>query len=61
MIQGGPFHDLDAHVSDDLIGLALLDLESLDEARELIDTDPVVQTGVYGYRVYSWGGPPLRR
>jgi uncharacterized protein YciI len=62
VIQGGPFHDIDSQVRDELVGLALLDLDSIGDARALIDTDPIVANGVYGYRLYSWGGTtPLCR
>lgn len=61
VIQAGPFHDPDTFVTEDLVGLALLSIDSLDAARKLIDTDPVVETGAFGYHLYSWGGPPLRR
>ena len=61
VIQAGPLHEPDTYVTDDLVGLALLSTDSLDEARALIDSDPVVQTGAYAYRLYEWGGPALRR
>jgi uncharacterized protein YciI len=61
IIQAGPFHDPATRIDDDLVGLCLLDLESLDEARELVEQDPVVRTGAYGYRLYPWGGKSLHR
>jgi uncharacterized protein YciI len=61
IIEAGPFHDPATRIDDDLVGLCLLDLESLDDARALVDEDPVVQTGAYAYRLYQWGGAPLRR
>lgn len=61
VIEAGPLHDPESYVSDPLVGLALLDMDSLEEARALIENDPVVETGAYTYRVYEWGGPtPLR-
>jgi hypothetical protein len=54
VVEGAPFHDPDTHVTDDLVGLALLRMESLDDARRLIETDPVVQSGAFGYRLYPW-------
>ena len=61
VIEGGPLHELDAYVTDEMVGLALLDLESLHEAQRLIDDDPIVVAGVFAYRLYLWGGAPLRR
>lgn len=61
VIEAGPFHDPADYVDDHLVGLALLDLASLDVARVLIDTDPVVQTKAFAYRLYEWGGHVLLR
>jgi uncharacterized protein YciI len=61
VVDGGPFHDPAGLVTDELVGLALLDVDSLETARDLIETDPVVRTGAFGYRLYAWDVPPLRR
>ena len=61
MIEGAPFHDPSGRVSDDLVGLALLEMDSVEEARQLIETDPVVRSGAFGYRLYPWWGAVLRR
>jgi hypothetical protein len=37
-------HDPADYVDEHLVGLALLDLDWLDAARVLIDSDPVVET-----------------
>ena len=54
VIEGAPFHDPSTHVTDDLVGLALIQTDSPEYARRLIETDPVVQSGVFGYRLYPW-------
>lgn len=61
IVDGGPFHDPAGLVADELVGLALLNVDSLETARDLIATDPVVKTGAFGYRLYAWDVPPLRR
>lgn len=61
IVDGGPFHDPAGLVVDELVGLALLDVDSVETARDLIETDPVVRTGAFGYRLYAWDVPPLRR
>jgi uncharacterized protein YciI len=61
VVDGGPFHEAGSLVADDLVGLALLDLDSLERARDLIESDPVVQTGAFAYRLLPWDVPPLRR
>ena len=60
VIEGGPLHELDTFVTDELVGLALLDMDSLDIAREFIDGDPIVRNGVFAYRLYLWGGAALQ-
>jgi hypothetical protein len=61
VVEGAPFHDPGTRVTDDLVGLALLDVESVDEARRLVETDPVVRSGAFAYRLYPWWGASLRR
>lgn len=61
VIEGGPLHELDTYVTDEFVGLALLDMDSLEDAREFINADPVVQTRVFAYRLYLWGDAALRR
>jgi hypothetical protein len=61
IIETAPFHDPRSPVSDELFGLALLDVDSTSAARSVVDDDPVVRAGVLTYRLYEWGGEPLRR
>jgi uncharacterized protein YciI len=61
VIEAGPFHDPGDRIDDDLVGLALLELDSLEEARALVELDPVVRTRAFTYRLYEWGGDVLRR
>jgi len=61
IIEAGPFHDPRKTVRDELVGLALLDLDSLAAARTFVETDPVVATGAFAFKLYEWGGAPLRR
>ena len=59
VIEAGPFHDPSSYVTDDFVGLALLNMDSSEDARRLIDSDPVVQTGAFSYRLFPWGDRPL--
>jgi uncharacterized protein YciI len=61
VIEAGPFEDPAGHTDDHLVGLALLDVDSLESARYLIDTDPAVQTKAFGYRLYRWAAPTAFR
>ena len=61
IIETAPFHDPRSPVEDELFGLGLLDVESIQAARAVVDDDPVVRAGVLTYRLYEWGGEPLRR
>jgi hypothetical protein len=61
VIEGGPLHDATTEPDDDLVGLALLTTSSIEEARDYIETDPVVQSRAYAYRLYAWRDvEPLR-
>ena len=60
VVEGAPFHDPSTRVTDDLVGLALLDVESMDEAHRLVETDPVIRSGAFAYRLYPWWGATLR-
>ena len=60
VIEGAPFHDPDTRVTDDLVGLALLSTDSLEEARRLVETDPIVRSGAFAYRLYPWWDAALR-
>jgi uncharacterized protein YciI len=61
VVEVAPFHDPTLPFDDDLIGLALLDVESLEAARAVVDLDPLAQSGAFEYRLYQWRGEPLRR
>jgi uncharacterized protein YciI len=54
VIEGAPLHDPETRVTDDLVGLAILSTDSLEDARRLLDADPIVQSGVFAYRLYPW-------
>jgi uncharacterized protein YciI len=61
IVEAGPFHSPDSRVEGQHVGLALLDLATLEEARELVELDPVVASGAYGYLLFEWGGDRLRQ
>lgn len=54
-IEVGPLADPACETGDDLVGLALLDVGSVDDARALMGDDPMVGAGVLAARVYLWG------
>lgn len=47
LLVGGPFASATS-------GMALLDVENLDEAREIMETDPGVVSGVFSYELTVW-------
>jgi uncharacterized protein YciI len=61
IIEAGPFHDSESPIVDNLVGLCLLALDDVEEARALVEEDPAVQTGAYAFRLYPWGDVALRR
>jgi len=61
VVEVAPFHDPGLPFDDELIGLALLDVESVEAARAVVALDPLVGSGVFEYRLYEWRGDPLRR
>lgn len=61
VVEVAPFHDPTQPFDDDLVGLALLDTESLEAAREVVELDPLVRSGTFNYRLYEWRGETLRR
>jgi uncharacterized protein YciI len=61
VVEVAPFHDPKLPFDDELIGLALLDVESIEAARAIVDLDPMVQSGAFAYRLYDWRGETLRR
>jgi uncharacterized protein len=53
LVLNGPL--LDAFVlSGDLRGIGVLKTETMAEARELLDSDPMVQVGHLEYEVHAW-------
>jgi YCII-related domain len=60
-IEAGPFSDPAVLMDDDLLALALLDLESVEEAKDVFARDPIVADGVVSLHVHPWGGQPLQR
>ena len=61
VVEVAPFHDPQLPFDDDLVGLALLDVETLEAARAVIELDPLIASGAFEYRLYEWRGGPLRR
>jgi uncharacterized protein YciI len=61
VVEVAPFHDPKLPFDDELIGLALLDVESVEAARAVVELDPMVQSGAFVYRLYEWRGETLRR
>jgi uncharacterized protein YciI len=61
VVEVAPFDDPKAPFDDELIGLALLDAESMEEARAIIELDPLVRSGAFAYRLYEWRVETLRR
>jgi hypothetical protein len=61
-IEVGPLRDPAVRSDDDLVGLALLDVDSVEDAERVFAGDPIVQAGVCAIRAYRWVGvQPLRR
>jgi uncharacterized protein YciI len=52
--RAGPFHPFEARVEARLVGLVLLEAETLDHARELIGRDPAVAAGLMEVEVLPW-------
>jgi uncharacterized protein YciI len=61
VVEVAPFHDPELPFDDELIGLALLDVESVEAARAVVELDPLVRSGAFAYRLYEWRGETLRR
>jgi uncharacterized protein YciI len=61
VVEVAPFHDPELPFDDELVGLALLDTESLEAAQAVVDLDPLVRSGAFSYRLYEWRGETLRR
>ena len=61
VVEVAPFHDPEVPFDDELVGLALLDVESVEAARAVVELDPLVGSGAFAYRLYEWRGKTLRR
>jgi len=61
VVEVAPFHDPELPFDDELVGMALLDVESIEEARAVVELDPLVKSGAFAYRLYEWRGETLRR
>jgi hypothetical protein len=61
VVEVAPFHDPELPFDDELVGLALLDVESVEAALALVELDPLVGSGACAYRLYEWRGETLRR
>jgi hypothetical protein len=60
-IEAGPFSDPSLLVDEDLLALALLDLDSVGAARALFASDALVTGRVVSLHAHAWGGTALRR
>jgi hypothetical protein len=60
-VEAGPFGDPSVTQDDDLVALALLDVESVAAAESLFANDPLVVGDVVSAHVYAWGGELSRR
>jgi hypothetical protein len=60
-IEAGPFSDPSVPLDDDLLALALLDLDSVGGAMALFASDPFVTGRVVSLHAHAWGGMTLRR
>ena len=56
-LAAGPVADSPAE-DEDICGLGIYQKESLDEVRRLIERDPGVQQGLYGFDVMTWRTAP---
>lgn len=54
VMHSGPFHDAEQPIGDDLVGLALLDLGDVEEARSLLADDPALARGLLVCDVRPW-------
>jgi hypothetical protein len=60
-IEAGPFSDPSLLVDEDLLALALLDLDSVGAALALFASDALVTGRVVSLHAHAWGGTALRR
>src|SRR5689334_10521963 len=61
VVEVAPFHDPRLPFDDELIGMALLDVDSVEAARAIVELDPLVRSGAFAYRLYDWRGETLHR
>jgi len=61
IVEVGPLVDLSAVTDEDPVGLALLDVDSVEAAASVLADDPMVRTGVLIARARPWGGELLSR
>jgi uncharacterized protein YciI len=61
IIEVGPLVDLSAVTDEDAVGLALLDVDSVEAATSVLADDPMVRGGVLMTRARPWGGALLSR
>jgi len=53
-IMAGPFLD-----DTDIRGIFIFNVESIEEAKKLTETDPAVKAGVLSMELHSWYGPAI--
>jgi hypothetical protein len=61
VVEVAPFHDPKLPFDDEFVGLALIDVDSIDAARAVVELDPMVGSGAFAYRLYDWRGETLHR
>jgi uncharacterized protein YciI len=61
IVEVAPFHDPTLPFADELIGLALLDVDSVEAARAVVELDPLVASGAFDYRLHTWGTSRLAK
>ena len=53
LVLNGPFLD-SIQLSGEARGVSVLKAQSFEQAREMIDTDPMVKTGRRSFELYAW-------
>jgi uncharacterized protein YciI len=61
VIEVGPLVDVAAVTDEDPVGLALLDVDSVEAARSVLADDPMVRGEVLMTQARPWGGETLSR
>jgi len=54
LILAGPFLD-----NKDLRGIFIFDVKTIEEAKQLTETDPAIKAGVFSMELHPWYGPAI--